>query len=283
MILADSEVSSLKSALRCWEWFGYISTAIVGLGCIGEFTAEFTSLPQDDRSKHKLARLSLMILILGIAGELLSAVRTSQLSGQLIANIEERTTEANRVLEQERRTRIELEKSLRPRELYAITYTDGTDNFDNLKELKGTEFEVEAISDFEARKAASDIVFILEAAGLKVLCTGVTDQLVVDGVTVEQYLSPTATERDEIGNEMHSGVAARIFQEFLNDNDWVANGTPAKRGDLKPNELRIRVGYKPSPYFSQIPQWAKELEKTAQQNRRMTNSEKQACPRNTAG
>jgi hypothetical protein len=35
-----------------------------------------------------------MILILGIAGELLSAVRTSQLSGQIIANIEERAANA---------------------------------------------------------------------------------------------------------------------------------------------------------------------------------------------
>lgn len=37
-----------------------------------------------------------MVLILGIAGELLGAVRTSQLSGQIIANIEERASEADR-------------------------------------------------------------------------------------------------------------------------------------------------------------------------------------------
>src|SRR5437016_3056334 len=95
MILTESEVSSLRSALRCWEWFGYISTAIVGIGCTGEFIAEFTSRPRGDRAKHKLARLSLMVLILGIGGELLSAVRTSQLSGQIIANIEERAADAD--------------------------------------------------------------------------------------------------------------------------------------------------------------------------------------------
>jgi len=94
MILPDSEVASLETALGCWEWFGYISTGVVALGCIGEFVAEFTSLPRSDTHKHKLARLSLMILILGIAGELLSAVRTSQLSGQIIANIEERAANA---------------------------------------------------------------------------------------------------------------------------------------------------------------------------------------------
>jgi hypothetical protein len=96
MILPDSQMASLKSALDWWEWFGYISTGIVGIGCIGEFVAEFTSLPKSDQSKHKLARLSLMILILGIGGELLSAVRTSNLSGELIANIEERAADAER-------------------------------------------------------------------------------------------------------------------------------------------------------------------------------------------
>jgi hypothetical protein len=94
MVLTDSEVGSLKAALNRWEWFGYISTAIVFIGCVGEFIAEFSSLTKTEESQHKLARLSLIVLILGIAGELLSTVRTSQLSGQLIANIEERTATA---------------------------------------------------------------------------------------------------------------------------------------------------------------------------------------------
>jgi hypothetical protein len=94
MVLTDSEVGSLKEALSCWEWFGYVSTAIVFVGCVGEFIAEFTSLPKTQEAGHKLARLSLIVLILGIAGELLSTVRTSQLSGQLIANIEERAAKA---------------------------------------------------------------------------------------------------------------------------------------------------------------------------------------------
>jgi len=67
----------------------------VGLGCIGEFVAEFTSLPKSEERRHKISKLSLIILILGIAGELLSAARTSQLSGQIIANIEERAANAD--------------------------------------------------------------------------------------------------------------------------------------------------------------------------------------------
>jgi len=94
MTLTDAEIGSLKAALDGWEWFGYVSTAVVFLGCVGEFVAEFTHFPKSDQSKHKLARMSLIILILGIAGELLSTVRTSQLSGQVIADAEQKAAEA---------------------------------------------------------------------------------------------------------------------------------------------------------------------------------------------
>jgi hypothetical protein len=94
MIPTDSALASLKGALNRWELFEYASTAVLGLGCIGEFLAEFTVVPRDETGKHKLARLSLIVLILGIAGELLGTVRTNQLSGQLIASIEERAGNA---------------------------------------------------------------------------------------------------------------------------------------------------------------------------------------------
>lgn len=155
MILTDSEVGSLKTALHFWEWFGYVSTAIVGFGCIGEFVAEFTPCPKSEKAKSKLARLSLIVLILGIAGELLGTVRTSQLSGQIIANIEERAGEAdqrageandrasgnekeaaqlrkdaegfkldiakaNRTAESERLARVKLQEGLQPRRLTGV-------------------------------------------------------------------------------------------------------------------------------------------------------------------
>jgi len=94
MTLTDSELLSLKSALGCWEWFEYISTAIVWIGCAGEFIAEFTSLPRTKEIERKLSRLSLIVLLVGIAGELLGTIRTSQLSGQIIANTEERAAVA---------------------------------------------------------------------------------------------------------------------------------------------------------------------------------------------
>jgi hypothetical protein len=72
-----------------------------------------------------------MILILGIAGELLSAARTSQLSGQIIANIEERAADAEqkageankeakrvtKVAEDERVARVQIQEAIAPRRL----------------------------------------------------------------------------------------------------------------------------------------------------------------------
>ena len=53
------------SSLLFWEVAGYICTGIVFLGCIGEFLAEFTRIPNSDGEKHRISKLSLIILIAG--------------------------------------------------------------------------------------------------------------------------------------------------------------------------------------------------------------------------
>lgn len=93
MTLTASDVASLKSALDCWELGEYFSTAVVFLGCVGEFIAEFTKL-RDEKWRHKLAKVSTILVILGIAGELLATVKTSQLSGQVIAYVEANASDA---------------------------------------------------------------------------------------------------------------------------------------------------------------------------------------------
>lgn len=75
-----STTRDVLSSLLFWEIAGYISTAIVILGCIGEYIAEFTCIPKSEGEKHRISKLSLIILIAGIAGELLTAVRSSQIS-----------------------------------------------------------------------------------------------------------------------------------------------------------------------------------------------------------
>jgi hypothetical protein len=170
----------------------------------------------------------------------------------------EKYVEAENKLEQERNERIELEKSLMPRRLFLIGYADKTSNLDVLKPLSGTELIVESIPDFEARQAASAIVSILESAHLQVAHTAITEEPVLDGVTVDAYLGPeTADERQANLNadqEVHSKDLALRIDAFLWANGWkkVALGY-SQHGKLKPNVLRIRVGFKPAPFFDTSP------------------------------
>jgi hypothetical protein len=166
--------------------------------------------------------------------------------------------EAENKVEQERNVRIELEKSLMPRRLFQIGYADRTSNLDVLKPLAGTEFIVESIPDFEARRAASGIVSILEWANLKVVHTGITEDFVWDGVTVDPYSAPDTRNQDQqtvdAWKEMHSTKCAEIMEAFLWANGWkrVVTGL-SQHGELKPNVLRIRVGFKPAPFFDILP------------------------------
>lgn len=80
--------SVLSSSLLFWEIAGYVCTFIVIAGCVGEYIAEFTHIPKADDKRHRISKLSLIILTMGIAGELLTAVRSSQISGQVIAELQ---------------------------------------------------------------------------------------------------------------------------------------------------------------------------------------------------
>jgi hypothetical protein len=93
MALTVADLSSLKSSLKFWEAFEYLATAIVLLGVIGEYIAEFTKWAANRRIERRLGKGSTLVLIVGIAGEGLGLFRTSQLSGELIASLEEQSNQ----------------------------------------------------------------------------------------------------------------------------------------------------------------------------------------------
>ncbi|HXM21064.1 MAG TPA: hypothetical protein VN948_07360 [Terriglobales bacterium] len=224
MILTDSEVGSLKAALNCWEWFGNTSTAIVFVGCVGEFVAEFTPLPKTKETGNELARLSLIVLILGIAGELLSAVRTSQLSGQIIANIEERAGKAkqkageaderasanNKEAEQlrkdaegERLARVKIEEGVAWRRLN----DDQRKEFaSSLRRFSGQLADCGYLmSDMEAFSFSSDIAIALRAAGWRAVPPSASM------ITMKEISPPTTAspmEKLDTGAELASTADA---------------------------------------------------------------------------
>lgn len=148
--------------------------------------------------------------------------------------------------------RAELDESLKPRKLCSVAYDDGTTNFDSLKPLAGHKVIVESIPDFEARQAAAYIVAILRDAGLEVVKTGITNEFVFpEGVMVGRYQEPLGLGKSASPDELEAEKLADTVSKFLRDKGWVAYSVPTPQGELSPDMLRIRVGYKPSPYFTE--------------------------------
>jgi hypothetical protein len=112
MILTASDVSSLESSLGYWEWGEYVSAFFVFIGCAGEFVSQFTGwvAKEDDKNRRiKWEKASGLVLIAALAFELVCLVRTNQLSGQVIASLNDEAEQAKQEAQKERSTRAELQ------------------------------------------------------------------------------------------------------------------------------------------------------------------------------
>jgi hypothetical protein len=149
----SSNLDTLQRTLDFWEIVGDISTGIVVLGLVGEYVAEFW-IKVRHTLKERLAKISILVLILGVTGELVSHKKASRISGQIVAVLNktaadangkaglaeertaslereaanateqaakanERAAEANRVAEAERLARLKIEDRLADRRLTA--------------------------------------------------------------------------------------------------------------------------------------------------------------------
>jgi hypothetical protein len=95
MILTPSEVASIAAWSTFWEVCEYIAEAVVFLGCVGEFIAEYTNV-QTEHWRHALGRRSLIILTLGIGAGLFSLIKTNALAGQVIGSLGEQAGQAGK-------------------------------------------------------------------------------------------------------------------------------------------------------------------------------------------
>lgn len=167
-------------------------------------------------------------------------------------------TEARLGAEQDKR--LEMEKSLAPREIPLTSDEHGKLNVDVLKEFAGTHVVFRVLPDAEAIRAANNIAWLLEVAGFAVsgfsvdmsLNTGYFDGVVVDAYKAPKMVRPAAKEdRAEFKNELDSERVTQQIAAFLTSNNWVARPGWATRGELTPNTVKINVGFKPSKYFSE--------------------------------
>lgn len=188
--------------------------------------------------------------------------KAQELKEQNLAT-EGRLTEASIKLEQERIKRAELELTLAPRIIPFRTYVDGTENIDSLKPQAGTEVILEYIQDAEAGRAAANIKWLIERSGWKVVSAGVTSKPTFDGITI---LSFVAHGPEQANFQFRSLDIAQALDEFLFDNNWQSG--VGFDDTLKPNQLKILVGFKPSPYFQNPKE--REIRRTAHEIRRLT-------------
>jgi hypothetical protein len=178
--------------------------------------------------------------------------------------LREKNLETETTLENEKKLRLELEKTLAPRRMGIIQDATGK-NWAGLIPFSGLQVVMVRIPDFEAARAAGSIAFFIENAGWKVVGWE-TSTNPPDGVTIETFwrskrtLLPTSEEFRNIRNEEDRvDKAGAALVDALKKADWQeVRATWATSETLPENTIRISVGFKPYPYFN--PQWVKDLE-----------------------
>lgn len=82
------------SALKFWQVAEDIAWIMVIVGCIGEGMADFTNFPKDENGRHKMGRLSWLILLAGLALEFLSAGKVTTIKDLEVARLGKEAADA---------------------------------------------------------------------------------------------------------------------------------------------------------------------------------------------
>jgi hypothetical protein len=173
-------------------------------------------------------------------------------------------------VEKEKATRLELEKSLAPREIVMHT-GGGKATSDPLKPYAGIHVILHILPDAEADRAARSIEMMTKFAGWEITEKAYKPELnagIYDGVAIEPYLAYTESHPNPTIEEQKahnfSMEAAGALVDFLRAHNWQAHIQPPML-NVPQNTLRINIGFKTSPYFvapefKEMNQWMQKLE-----------------------
>ena len=181
MTLTASEVvASLSTKLTYWEYAEYVSAFFVAVGCLGEYSAEFTKWwtrggfwkylgPTMERRKEALEKRSTLLLIGALALELMCLFRTNGISGQIIATLDNEAALANKRTAELQLKATELEEGLLqqgPRDLLLYGKRSNT-LVDALRRFKGQKVQIRrcVFPDVEVLDTAKRLMALFEAAG----------------------------------------------------------------------------------------------------------------------
>jgi len=171
-----------------------------------------------------------------------------------LANAQVQVADANRQAEEARKTaeaehlaRLEMEKTLAPREIWLKTYEDGTTNVDDLKNKGRIKVLIEFIPDFEAARTAKNLDFLFAQSGWEVTLRPSSDFSTQDGVTIKRLI--LHGDSTDFRPEEKSGMLSFTLKAWLMSNDWETHEATIEQAELSENDIAIVVGLKPSPYF----------------------------------
>lgn len=221
--------------------------------------------PLSDNFYWLLQTVSVVLIGLTVVAGGLSIIvgkAVNRQQAERILELEKSNIAAHRELEGERRTRLEMEKSIAPRQLPFVRDGDKT-NVDSLKPFsKDIGIALEVFPDGESDRAAQNLLWIAGQAGYRL--QGYSQHSPVraplkhfysDGVIIATFArnaiwtgTPPMDDETVKRDVDISEAAAYAFIEFL-----VSNGWQARLGDsspeIPPNTIKIYVGFKPNPYF----------------------------------
>ncbi len=173
------------------------------------------------------------------------------------ASANQRAAEASQKAEELRVQRLELEKTLAPREMF-VGIINGISSSDPLK-TSGITCAIETIADEEAKRAAGNIAGTVHGAGWTVSGLEITyGGNFRDGVTIwyRKYVGVPGPNAAADKSE-HAAV---LLTAFLLAHDWKgirlewvdankASVSSPERPAIAMNAIVVRVGFKPNPYF----------------------------------
>jgi hypothetical protein len=96
--MTNEEIASLISSADWWEVAGYVATAIVGIGVIGESVADFTTWLKPRALRRKVEKTSALVLIVGIALEIFTQAESNKANSLAVAALNDRAAKAELAL-----------------------------------------------------------------------------------------------------------------------------------------------------------------------------------------
>jgi hypothetical protein len=239
-----SRIDAVDASMFWWRAVEYVSFGLVLIGVVGEGVVDFVLREGTSRARA-LGRASLLVLILGLAGEGLTLFKTNELADQEVGLLRLSATQ----LEEDN---LALEASLSPR-----TFEDQGAAADALKPFVPVAAVVEYLPDLECKRTGERVAFVLTSAGWRLgpVRANPNESEFLDGITVQVNAAGAVPEDTQRAARAADALVAELNKR----------GLKAMRGAPDPKYEQglvvVHVGMKPEPATERLlKQWQQKIE-----------------------